>query len=1065
MPTMLKRSLRSLAACAALAALLSPAAGAQVIRTVNAAGPGGPGPWATSVASLPAALAASMPGDEVWIAAGTYAASTSAGFVIPSNVRIFGGFAGTETSRSDRAADPLAHRVTLTAAGCFHILNFNNTGPQTSLDRLRVTSGQSQSLYSTVLTTNANGPCVFATTSSLSFSDCVFVDSASSLISYDYLRRTVTGGHGGCAYLTDCNSSFERCTFQGNSTAGSGSGCALGTTLSPSPSGSGGALYISGGSARFADCDFLSNQTARAGNGQVCATGNTSNTSAAGEGGAIFASNVSLSLTRSRFSSNSAGSGAVPGYTAWGFYASAPGGGGGAIFVQSGQLAVDSCSFSNNSAGNGADGGSFGPTSIQPGSAGGAGGAIRCTGSTSIQITNSVFWNNRAGAGGSGINGTPQSRGGNGGTGAAIYSTGAADSSVINCTFVSNIAGVGGAGTPAGVPGASGGVDAPGIAIINSILWSNSAAQYSGTSSLSNNCIQTDPSGPYGTNADPMFVNAATGDYHLLPGSPCINAGNSSLVNFIADVDLDGRPRFVDSATIALAGPVVRPAIDIGAYEFQFAPPDCTFDGIADIRQIGGNTLLTPTDTMSGQRFGWAGAISADFVAIGARAKDTVRGLAAGQVSVYDRAGSSFGRVTTLIPPDGAPGDDFGNQVALGGSWLAVGARFGDIGAAVDAGAAYVWRRDGLAWTYGQKLAASDSHTGDEFAHGLAIDGSAIIAGALLGDAPGATNSGAAYVFRLGSTGTWAQEANLVAGDAATGDGFGISVGVSGTTAVIGAPYRVEGGVASGVAYIFDFDGTTWTQTAKLVPSGAGAGDTFGELVVISGDTILVNSPRHTVNGRTQAGAVYAFQRTAGVWAPGATLASNAPQAGELFGFGLALRGNTAIVGAFSRSSPSFGARAGAAYVFRHVGAQWRLADRIDNPEPGTDAFFGYSVALSDTQFVVGAMQQNVRGVAQVGAARVFDLAILDSNRNGIPDSCDIASGLLIDADGDGIPDTIPSGLCRADFNENGTLNAQDIFDYLGAWFASDPRADFNGVNGLNAQDIFDYLAAWFAGC
>ncbi len=54
---------------------------------------------------------------------------------------------------------------------------------------------------------------------------------------------------------------------------------------------------------------------------------------------------------------------------------------------------------------------------------------------------------------------------------------------------------------------------------------------------------------------------------------------------------------------------------------------------------------------------------------------------------------------------------------------------------------------------------------------------------------------------------------------------------------------------------------------------------------------------------------------------------------------------------------------------------------------------------------------------------------------------------------------------CKADFNMDGILNTQDIFDFLSAWFANDPRADFNGINGQNVQDIFDYLGVWFAGC
>lgn len=54
---------------------------------------------------------------------------------------------------------------------------------------------------------------------------------------------------------------------------------------------------------------------------------------------------------------------------------------------------------------------------------------------------------------------------------------------------------------------------------------------------------------------------------------------------------------------------------------------------------------------------------------------------------------------------------------------------------------------------------------------------------------------------------------------------------------------------------------------------------------------------------------------------------------------------------------------------------------------------------------------------------------------------------------------------CAPDFNNSGSLSVQDIFDFLNAWFAIDPRADFNLANGVTVQDIFDFLAAWFAGC
>jgi hypothetical protein len=54
--------------------------------------------------------------------------------------------------------------------------------------------------------------------------------------------------------------------------------------------------------------------------------------------------------------------------------------------------------------------------------------------------------------------------------------------------------------------------------------------------------------------------------------------------------------------------------------------------------------------------------------------------------------------------------------------------------------------------------------------------------------------------------------------------------------------------------------------------------------------------------------------------------------------------------------------------------------------------------------------------------------------------------------------------VCAADYNADGVLSTQDIFDYLGDWFAGSPRTDVNG-GGVSVQDIFDFLNTWFAGC
>jgi hypothetical protein len=59
----------------------------------------------------------------------------------------------------------------------------------------------------------------------------------------------------------------------------------------------------------------------------------------------------------------------------------------------------------------------------------------------------------------------------------------------------------------------------------------------------------------------------------------------------------------------------------------------------------------------------------------------------------------------------------------------------------------------------------------------------------------------------------------------------------------------------------------------------------------------------------------------------------------------------------------------------------------------------------------------------------------------------------------------VPVNFCPADFNGSGALTVQDLFDFLNAYFASDPRADFNNSGSITVQDIFDFLMAYFTGC
>src|SRR5262249_9401641 len=122
-----------------------------------------------------------------------------------------------------------------------------------------------------------------------------------------------------------------------------------------------------------------------------------------------------------------------------------------------------------------------------------------------------------------------------------------------------------------------------------------------------------------------------------------------------------------------------------------------------------------------------------------------------------------------------------------------------------------------------------------------------------------AQGSGAAYVFVRNGT-VWSQQAYLKASNTNAGDQFGVSVAVSGDTAVIGA--WAESSNATGVngnqldnstpdagaAYVFVRNGTTWSQQAYLKASNTDAFDAFGASVAVSGDTVVVGAHLESSN-------------------------------------------------------------------------------------------------------------------------------------------------------------------------------------------------------------------------
>jgi len=105
-------------------------------------------------------------------------------------------------------------------------------------------------------------------------------------------------------------------------------------------------------------------------------------------------------------------------------------------------------------------------------------------------------------------------------------------------------------------------------AIRNCIVWGNDeteGAQIAGSSTPSYSCLENwTGSGVGNTTADPLFADAGAGDYHLLAGSPCIDAADGDVA---PEADVDGAARCDDPGT-PNTGIGTPPYADMGAYEY-----------------------------------------------------------------------------------------------------------------------------------------------------------------------------------------------------------------------------------------------------------------------------------------------------------------------------------------------------------------------------------------------------------------------------------------------------------------------------------------------------------------
>jgi outer membrane protein assembly factor BamB len=254
----------------------------------------------------------------------------------------------------------------------------------------------------------------------------------------------------------------------------------------------------------------------------------------------------------------------------------------------------------------------------------------------------------------------------------------------------------------------------------------------------------------------------------------------------------------------------------------------------------------------------------------------------------------------------------------------------------------------------------------DLFGTSVAISGNLVLIGAHLDDTS-ATDAGSAYLFDV-TTGNLLQTFSNPTPVASAR--FGESVAISGNNALIGAPLRF----GAGSVYLFDVTTGNLLQTFSD-PAPAGY-DRFGESVAINGNNALIGAPLQLGSGRA-----YLFNVTTGTLLQ--TFNNPTPTAPDFFGNSVAISGNKALIGAIFDDTG--GISTGSAYLFDVTTGN--LLQTFNNPSPATGDQFGYSVAISGTNVLISARNDNT-GAVEAGSAYLFDAssgALLQTFNNPSP--------------------------------------------------------------------------------
>jgi hypothetical protein len=272
---------------------------------------------------------------------------------------------------------------------------------------------------------------------------------------------------------------------------------------------------------------------------------------------------------------------------------------------------------------------------------------------------------------------------------------------------------------------------------------------------------------------------------------------------------------------------------------------------------------------------------------------------------------------------------------------------------------------------------STSSNQAKYFGQAFALDGNSIVVGAREAYANNHGEAGAIFLFDFNGS-TTIQKARISASDGNHWDMLGYSVDMSGDLIVGGAfGEDIAGNSNSGAAYLFKREANgTITELGKLIHEDPKSGDYFGVSIAIENDIVAVGAHEDDVlvsgSNRSNAGSVTLFKVDgAGNITRSATLTAPSPASSVYFGRTVSMAGNFLAVGEYNRNHIQ--SYSGAVYLYKiNANGTAQLTATLHSPNPSYQGYFGFSVDLSGDRLVVGAYNENSEIASNSGSAYIY---------------------------------------------------------------------------------------------